>query len=91
MAKDKLGIWRKNPLYFIIYNILSAVESIQLDGAGGLIERLQYVEPFKEVGISKVEVIKALMYLELNGLIHVRRVKNNLIISLNKTPVETSS
>jgi hypothetical protein len=89
--KDKLGAWRKTPLYFVIYNMLSSAEAIPLDGAGGLLERLQFVEPFKDTGISKVEAVKALMFLELNGLVHVRRTKNNLIISLNRTPVDVNS
>ncbi len=82
--KDKLGIWRKTPLYFLIYNMLSAVDSMPLEGPGGLLESLKYMEPYKEVGVSKAEVIKALMYLELNGLVHVRRDKGTLIISINR-------
>jgi hypothetical protein len=82
--RDKVGIWRKTPLHFLIYNMLSAVDTMPLEGPGGLIESLRFMEPYKEVGVSKTEVIKALMYLELNGMVHVRRDKGTLLISINR-------
>jgi len=82
--RERIDVWRTTPLYFVIYNILSAKESISVDE---LIEQLRYVEPYKEGGISKAEVMKALLFLELNGLIHVRRSTNDIIVTMNRTPI----
>ncbi len=79
MTKDKNRTWRSRPLHFVVYNLITAKKSVKLSE---LYESLSYTPPFKDAGISKTEILKVLMFLELNGLIHVRREKSDFIITL---------
>ncbi|ALU12783.1 hypothetical protein EYM_07495 [Ignicoccus islandicus DSM 13165] len=87
MGTDKTRTWRSRPLAFMIYNLITAKGSVKLSE---LQESLSYVPPFKDAGISKTELLKALMYLELNGLVHVRRDRSDYIITLlEKAPSQS--
>ncbi len=89
MPKEQLKVWKPQPLYLHVYNVLRTLTllgSLKYIELQKLYEVIKSDARFKDVDISLKDVLKAVMVLELNGLVatnsngeDVRRMTVSLI------------